>query len=48
VSDEKLWDESLTSRHLQVLYLQTPIQVHVKKCTCEIDTMSKPFSLCLE
>jgi len=23
VSDEKLWDESLTSRHLQVLYHQT-------------------------
>jgi len=23
VSDEKLWDESPTSRHLQVLYLQT-------------------------
>ena len=25
VSDEKLWDESLTSRHLQVLYHQTSL-----------------------
>jgi len=27
VSDEKLWDESPTSRHLQVLYHQTSFQV---------------------
>jgi len=26
VSDEKLWDESATSRHLQVLYHQTSFQ----------------------
>jgi len=26
VSDEKLWDESPTSRHLQVLYHQTSFQ----------------------
>jgi len=29
VSDEKLWDESPTSRHLQVLYHQTSFQVCV-------------------
>jgi len=28
VSDEKLWDESPTSRHLQVLYHQTSFQVN--------------------
>jgi len=27
VSDEKLWDESPTSRHLQVLYHQTSFLV---------------------
>jgi len=27
VSDEKLWDESFTSRHLQVLYHQTSFQM---------------------
>jgi len=27
VSDEKLWDESPTSRHLQVLYHQTSFQI---------------------
>jgi len=30
VSDEKLWDESPTSRHLQVLYHQTSFQVSEK------------------
>jgi len=29
VSDEKLWDESPTSRHLQVLYHQTSFQIFV-------------------
>jgi len=28
VSDEKLWDESPTSRHLQVHYHQTSFQVY--------------------
>ena len=30
MSDEKLWDESPTSRHLQVLYHQTSFQVFFK------------------
>jgi len=30
VSDEKLWDESPTSRHLQVLYHQTSFQIELK------------------
>jgi len=29
VSDEKLWDESLTSRHLQVLYHQTSFRLTI-------------------
>jgi len=29
VSDEKLWDESPTSRHLQVLYHQTSFHVDI-------------------
>jgi len=29
VSDEKLWDESPTSRHLQVLYHQTSFKTDV-------------------
>jgi len=28
VSDEKLWDESPTSRHLQVLYHQTSFMIN--------------------
>jgi len=28
VSDEKLWDESRTSRHLQVLYHQTSFKLN--------------------
>jgi len=31
VSDEKLWDESPTSRHLQVLYHQTSFQMLSKR-----------------
>jgi len=32
VSDEKLWDESPTSRHLQVLYHQTSFQNRLSIC----------------
>jgi len=33
VSDEKLWDESPTSRHLQVLYHQTSFQSYITGLT---------------
>jgi len=36
VSDEKLWDESLTSRHLQVLYHQMPIKETPLMRLCEM------------
>jgi len=31
VSDEKLWDESPTSRHLQVLYHQTSFKERIRE-----------------
>jgi len=38
VSDEKLWDESPTSRHLQVLYHQTSFQEeHLKDISTKTD-----------
>ena len=37
VSDDKLWDESLTSRHLKVLYHQTSFQV----CFCLLSFLNE-------
>ena len=35
MSDEKLWDESPTSRHLQVLYHQTSFQANQRIYLCD-------------